>query len=341
MTMNVAVIGLGMGQDHLRNYANIPTVRTLAIADIDENRLKTSAATYNVPRACADYRDVLAMPDVDAVSVCLPNDLHAPVTLAALQAGKHVLCEKPMAMSVAQARQMRDTAAAQHKTLAIAQNYRWAFGPDSLYLKHIISQGKLGQIYYVHSVSLRRRTFMRGQKTWFNDKQRSGGGALIDMGPHMTDLAMWFAGDFTPVQVSGVARTALMVDTDVDDLASALIRLKGGATIALESTWESFTKPAMSVSVMGTRGGALFDLTAPQGKRLTVYGADDNTLWESTLADIRLPEPPDASVQAHFIRNLIAGTTPENSADRGVAVMQVLEAVYQSSASGHDVTIEN
>jgi predicted dehydrogenase len=341
MTYNVAVIGLGMGQNHLRSYSAIPDVQILATADIDEDRLKTCTATYNVPRPCTDYREVLAMPDIDAVSVCLPNFLHAPVTIEALQAGKHVLVEKPMAMSVQEAQAMIAEAARQGKTLAVSMNYRWDFNPDAHYLKQLITQGKLGEVYYIRSASLRRRTFLRGQKRWFTQKQRSGGGALIDMGPHMMDLSMWFAGDFTPVQVSGVTRTALMTDTDVDDLSSALIRLKGGAAIALESTWESFTQPGVTVTVMGTKGGAVFNLLAPAGQRLTLFSADGDTLQQSTPVDIRLAETPDASVQAHFIRSLRNQCAPENAGERGLAVMRVLEAVYQSSATGRDVEVRD
>ncbi len=339
MCFNVAVIGLGMGQGHLRNYGAIPDVQVLAIADVDEDRLKTCTDRYGVPRPCTDYREVLAMPDINAVSVCLPNDLHAPVTLEALRAGKHVLVEKPMAMSAREAQAMIDEAAARGKTLAVSMNYRWDFNPDAHYLKQLIERGQLGEVYYVRSVSLRRRTFLRGQKTWFSQKQRSGGGALIDMGPHMLDLAMWFAGDFTPVRVSGVTRTALMVDTDVDDLASALIRLKGGATIALESTWESFTQPALSVTVLGTRGGAVFNLMAPPGERLTLFGADGNTLLESRPVDIRPDPAPDASVQANFICSLRDRCVPETTGERGLAVMRIFDAVYQSSSSGKDVLI--
>jgi predicted dehydrogenase len=155
----------------------------------------------------------------------------------------------------------------------------------------------------------------------------------------MVDLAMWLADDFSPVQVSGVVRTAHMVDTDVDDFASALIRLRGGATIALESTWESFTRPALSVSVFGTQGGALVDLTQPPGKRLTLFGADGNTLLETVPVDIQLPIPVETSVQEHFIDCLRTHRRPDNSAERGLAVMRVLDAVYQSSATGCDVTL--
>jgi predicted dehydrogenase len=279
----VAVIGLGMGREHLRGYSTVRDVQIAAIADIDADRLRFAVDQYHVPFATADYHEVLAMPEIDAVSVCLPNDMHAPVVIAALQAGKHVLVEKPMAQSAAQAEAMIAVATECDKTLAVAVNYRWNLAPESYYLKQLITQGDLGSVYYVRSVSLRRRTFVRGHKSWFSDKRRSGGGGLIDMGPHMLDLAMWYAGDYAPVSVSGVARTALMVDTDVDDLASALIRMQGGATLALESTWESFTRPALAVTVLGTRGGAILDLMAPAKQRLTLFGEDDNTLTEIAL----------------------------------------------------------
>jgi predicted dehydrogenase len=337
--MNIAVIGLGMGREHLRAYSLIPEVRILAIADLDEGRLRPMAEQYRVPQAYTDYRELLALKEFDLVSVCLPNYLHAPVTMEALKAGKHVLVEKPMAMFSAEAEAMIATAKEQRRTLAVSMNYRWAFNPDAFYLKHLIAQGKLGSIYYIRSVSLRRRTFVRGQKSWFSDKKRSGGAAVMDMGPHMVDLAMWFADDYAPVQVSGVTRTAIMVDTDVDDFASALIRLQGGATIALESTWESFTRPGLSLTVLGTRGGAILNLGAPQGQRLTLFGEDDNTLLEAIPVDIRLPTPPEATVQEHVVRSIRAGRQPENSAERGLAVMRVLEAIYQSSAVGRDVVL--
>jgi len=337
--MNVGVIGLGMGREHLRGYGLIPDVCILAVADLDEGRLRPAAEQYHVPHAFTDYRELLALKELDLVSVCLPNYLHAPVTLEALKAGRHVLVEKPMAMSSAEAEAMIAAAKEQGRTLAVAMNYRWAFNPDTFYLKQLITQGKLGDIYYIRSVSLRRRTFLRGQKSWFSDKARSGGAAVMDMGPHMVDLAMWFASDYAPVQVSGVTRTAIMVDTDVDDFASALIRLKGGATVALESTWESFTRPGLSITVLGARGGAILNLGAPQGQRLTLFGEEDNTLFEVAPVDIRLPAPPEATVQEHVVHSIRAGRQPENSAERGLAVMRALEAIYRSSATGRDVAL--
>jgi predicted dehydrogenase len=337
---NVAVIGLGMGQGHLKEYSTLPDVQILAIADLDETRLKSCTDQYHVPHACTDYKKLLAMREIDLVSVCLPNYLHAPVTIDALNAGKHVLVEKPMAMNAAEAEAMIAAAKKRRKTLAVSMNYRWAFGPDTLYLKYLITQGKLGRIYYVRTVSLRRRSFLRGHKTWFSEKKRSGGGGLIDMGPHMLDLAMWLSGDFSPVQVSGATGTAIMTDTDIDDFSTGLIRMKSGVTIALESTWASYTRPAGTVTVFGTAGGAILDLSAAKGQRVTLFGEQDQTLFEQTLVGIHIPEPQPASVQEHVVQSIRAGRKPENAGERGLAVMRVIDGIYRSSETGRDVVIE-
>lgn len=336
---NVGVIGLGMGRGHLQGYSTLKDVKILAISDLMDERLSACAETYHVPHAFKDYHDLLAMPEIDAVSVCLPNYLHAPVTIEALKAGKHVLIEKPMAKTAAEGEAMLAAAKEVGKTLAVSFNYRWAFGPDSWYLKHLIDQGRFGDLYYIRTVSLRRRTMLRGTKSWFTQKALSGGAAAIDMGPHMLDLAMWFANDYSPMQVSGVTRTAIMTDTDIDDFAVALVRLKSGVNICLESTWEAFTRPGIGITVLGTEGGAIFDMAAPQGKRLTLFGADGNTLTETTPVEIVLPEKPEATVQEHFIKCLNRGCQPSNSAETGIAVMRILDAIYQSSETGRDVVI--
>ncbi|MBM3279419.1 MAG: Gfo/Idh/MocA family oxidoreductase [Candidatus Handelsmanbacteria bacterium] len=338
--MKVGVIGLGMGRAHLQAYKAFAQAEIVGIADLDESRLKASAAEYGIGHTFTDYHQLLALPELEAVSVCLPNHLHEPVTVDALRARKHVLVEKPMARTPAEARAMKEVAEASGKVLGISMNYRWIVGPDSWYLKHLIEQGRLGHIYYVRAYTLRRRTFPRGHKTWFTQKALSGGAALMDMGPHLLDLAMWLAGDYRPKQVSGTTRTALMTDTDVDDFGVVLVRMAGGAAIYLESTWASFTRPGVGLVVMGTEGGAILDLSAPQGKRLTVMGAEGETHQEITPVDIQLPFTPEASIQEHFIRRVAAGQQPETTAERGLAVVQVIDGAYRSSQSGHEVVIE-
>jgi predicted dehydrogenase len=125
----------------------------------------------------------------------------------------------------------------------------------------------------------------------------------------------------------------------VDDFATALVRLSQGATVALESTWACFSRPGLSVTVFGTQGGAILDLTQPAGKRLTLFTQEDNTLLESVPVEISLPMPVEATVLEHFANCVRSGRTPENSAERGIGVMQVLEAIYESSNLGRDVVL--
>lgn len=340
--LNVAVVGLGAGHGHLHAYAKIPDVRILAVADLDVARLDRVAAEFQIPQTFANYRDMLAVDAIDAVSVCLPNFLHAPVAIEALQAGKHVLVEKPMATTAADAAAMVAAATKAGRTLAVSMNYRWGFAPDSLDLKRRIANGDFGEIYYIRGVALRHRTFPRGYngpRSWFTDRARSGGGGLIDMGPHVLDLAMWLADDFAPVSVSGVTRTAIMDDTDVDDLATALVRMRGGATINLEVTWASHTRPGLTLTILGTRGGAIFDLGAPSGQRLTLFSDDEWSLLETKPSELQLAPDADRSIQEHFVRSLAAGRPPETNGTRGLAVIRVIDAIYRSSSAGHEILL--
>lgn len=335
----VGVIGLGMGQAHLKGYSDLADVEILGIADIDPKRLATCAEQYRIKHALTDYRELLALPGLEAVSVCLPNYLHGPVTVEALKAGLHVLVEKPMAKSVADAQSMVAAAAATGKTLAVSLNYRWSLQPESFYLKQLIERGQFGEIYYVRTQSLRRRTGVPAT-SWFRHKELSGGAAARDMGPHMLDLAMWLADDYAAERVSGTVGTKIMTDSDVDDFSAGLIHLKGGCTIMLESTWASFTKPACAVSVFGSRGGAVLDLAAGKENRLTLFGKEGETYVETHPVEVLLAEPPEPSIQAHFVNCLRSGRTPETSAERGLAEMKVLDAIYASSEQRREIVIE-
>lgn len=340
--INVAVIGLGwVGPYHLRGYSAIPGVRIVAIADLVGDLLEKYGKMYDVPHTVMDYREVLAISEIDAVSVCLPNHLHLPVTKEALEAGKHVLVEKPMARSAAEAEEMIAAAAEHAKTLAVSLNYRWDYAPQMSYLKRLIASGELGRIYYIRSVSIRRRTPIEPQRTWLHHRECSGGAAVMDMGPHLLDLAMWLLDDFSPVGVYGSTDTAIMVDTEVDDFGTALVRMRGGAVISLESTWASYTYPQVSITIYGTRGGALLNMDdfRKQEQSLTLFGEVDGSFVETSPVDIILPEPAEASVQEHFINSIRSGRQPENSAERGLAVMRVLDAIYESSKTGRDVVI--
>jgi len=137
--------------------------------------------------------------------------------------------------------------------------------------------------------------------------------------------------------VSGVARTAIMTDTDIDDYACGLVRMKGGCTISIESTWASHTRPGLSVTVLGTKGGAVLDMSSSQV--LTFFGEDGATLTESKPTEIVLSPDMEPRVQAHFVDCIRTGKAAENTPARGLAVMQIIEGIYRSSADGREVRI--
>ncbi len=337
--VNVGVVGLVMGGEHLQGYKRVPDVKILAICDLNQALLKEQAEKFSVPHTFSDYRKMLEVEELDAVTIALPNFLHCPVTLDALEAGKHVLIEKPMAMNSSEAEKMIKKAKEKSKVLAVAMNYR--FAPERMMLKKMVERGELGEIYYVRAVSLRRRTFSRellesaDSLPWFARKEKSGGGSLIDMGPHMLDMAMWYCNDFKPVSAYGVT-SYRMKNGDADDLSSALVKLSGGVTISLVSTWESFTKPRFFISLFGTKGGAETD-------PLRIYREVDGADIEVKPGDVEMSEDSFicamSGLQSHFVECIRDGKRCQVSGEKGLVVMKIIDAIYESAETGKEVEI--
>ena len=206
--LKVAVIGCGgISGVHLPAYAKNPNVEIYALCDINEKNLNHRGDEYNVDpaRRFLNVNDMLtACPEIDAVSVCTWNAAHAECTIAALNAGKHVLCEKPMAMNAQEAEAMADAARRNNKVLMIGFVRR--FGNDCCLLKDFIDNDQFGEIYYAKTTYLRRKGFPGG---WFGDKARSGGGPLIDLGVHVIDLTRYLMGRPQPVSVYGATFSKL------------------------------------------------------------------------------------------------------------------------------------
>lgn len=333
--IKVGVIGLGMGKAHLEGYSKIPEVEIIAICDINDSLLKKQAEKFNVRYTFSDYHKLLEMEELNAVSIALPNFLHCPVALEALDKEKHVLVEKPLAMNSQEAEEMVKKAREKKRILAVAMNYR--FTPEMSFLKRIIEKGQLGEIYYIRTIFLRRKTFAQkfahsnDPRTWFVRKEKSGGGVLIDLGPHLIDLAMWLSNDFNGISCYGVTFYK-MNNGDVDDLASALIKLSKGVLISLESSWESFTKERFFTSIFGTEGGAE---THPLRIYKEVNGVDVEINPELKNEN----ETETETVQYHFIESIKKGKEPEFSGEKGLAVMKVIDAIYKSAEIGKEVKI--
>jgi len=269
--LKIGVIGCGVGRFHLAGYSKLPNVEIAALAGLDEARCRQLAAEYGIPRRFKDYRDLLALPEIEAVSVCVPNSLHAPVATAAFAAGKHVLCEKPLAATVAEGEAIVQAARQARRKLMVSFNYR--FRGDSQTLKRHVAAGGLGEVYYVKAGWL-RRSGIPGIGSWFTCQAQAGGGPLIDLGVHVLDLALWFLDYPEIVAVSGATYAKFgprgkgfwggdrfpsgTAGCDVEDLATAFVRLAGGATMAVETSWASYTSAGddYHVHLFGDEGGA-------------------------------------------------------------------------------------
>src|SRR5690349_3817237 len=272
--LRVGVIGAGVGALHLAAYAQIPEVEISALAGLDDDRVRTVAAEYKVPRTYREYEQLLAAPDVDAVSICLPNVLHAPVSIAALQAGKHVLVEKPLARTPAEGRAMMAAAHETGRILMVSFDKRYR--GDVQWLKQYVDSGALGRIYYAKAHWMRRSGIPR-LGSWFVSKEQAGGGPLIDLGVHVLDMALYLMGEPQPQAISANTYAEFgprglkgsgsawarpihgeTLPYEVEDLATAFIRLDGGATLLLEASWATHSAAGddFGVTLYGTEGGA-------------------------------------------------------------------------------------
>jgi len=348
--LRVGVIGAGVGKAHLAGYRACPEAELVALCDMDAERLKAVADQYQVPQRFTDYHEMLASAGIDAVSVALPNNLHAPVSIAAMKAGKHVLCEKPLAATLSDAEAMVAASQATGRKLMITFYYRYR--GDAQYIKRMMEGGELGRVYHVRAGWMRRRGIPK-PGGWFTRKAMSGGGPLIDLGVHILDLTMWFLGYPEVATVTGVTHNALaslgkgaampfrVQDYDVEDLAAAFLRLKNGASISLEISWASNSSASDDyfVHLRGDQRGA--ELTVHNYARedtLRLYGDLDGQPVE-----FRPALPPTISGHEGAVREFLAaireGREPSSPATQGLVISRLLDAIYRSAATGREIVL--
>ncbi len=351
--IKVAVIGTGsISNEHIGAYLKNPDVELYAFCDINPVQLQKMAEKYGVKRTFTDVHEMLKLKEIDAVSVCTWNSAHAPCAIAALNAGKHVLCEKPMATSAEEARAMKEAAEKNGKLLMIGFVRR--YGNDCRVLKDFIASDYFGDFYYAKATYLRRNGNPGG---WFGDKSRSAGGPLIDLGVHVIDLTRYLMGNPKPVSVYGATFQKLLnrpniksqkdytsVSSsekdicDVEDLASAMIRYDNGAVLSIEASFSlNIKKDEGKIELFGTKGGAKLD------PELEMY-----TEINDYLADVSLDYPTALSFDGlfaneinHYISCIKDGVSCKSPAEDGIAIMEILDAVYESSRTGHEVILEN
>ncbi len=344
--IKVGVIGTGgiANAAHLPGYAQLPDeCEIYALCDIDPAALERTRAKFPVQHAFDDYQKLLELDELDAVSICTPNYAHYLPTVDALKAGKHVICEKPIAMNAAEAAEMVKTSRQTGKILQIGYCHRFANTNQTL--KRYIDAGELGEIYYAHATAMR----VRGIPGWgvFIDKEKQGGGPLIDIGVHILDLTLWLMGHPKPISASGVTYQKFGKRPDVvgflgqwdhtkftvEDFASALIRFENGATVVLESSFcANIQKDSFSTQILGTNGGAETDpFRIVQEKHHSIGTYEP-----------KIPNPNNNTYSAEikdFIACIQEGREPLVTGEHGLMVAQIMDAIYQSSELGREVKI--
>lgn len=363
--MKVGVIGTGL----IADFAHLPGYRAVgadvvAVADVVRARAERMAHKYEVAHVYQDYHDLLARPEIEAVSVTVPNHLHYPITLDALKAGKHVLVEKPMAMNLAEARTMQRTAEEAGRVLMVGFNSR--FRTDVQKLRRLIAGGRLGDIYFAATGYLRRRGYPSG---WFTVKRESGGGPVVDIGIHVMDFTRYLVGSPRPLSV--VAETARKFGPvpvedgvwessdvreglrdgsifDVEDFATAWIRFEGGLVMTLETAWTAnLPRDRVYANLLGTKAGAAIDSYHPihkQGEGGGVVETVDLFTEEAgMIADVAVPytaRPSHTEEIRHFLAVIEGREKPIMGAEDGVIMQAILDAIYESAEAKREVTID-
>lgn len=343
--VRVGIIGAGniAQNQHIPAYLKQKDVELVGICDINEERAKEVAAKYNMKYATKDFNDLLALDEIDAVSVCTWNNAHAEIAIAAANAGKHVLCEKPMAMNVIEAEAMLKAAEKNGKTFMLGFVNR--FRADSKVIKAMADAGKYGEIYFAKAGWLRRRGTPLG---WFTDISKSGGGPVIDIGVHVIDLTWYFMGKPKPISVSstihkkigdyktkGVSRwVALDIDNlvyNVEDSACGFIRFENGATMNFDVSWAINGKNTGIFSdIFGTKAGASLN-------PLKIFGEEEDYLVDSS--PIAKDEDSFANEIRHFIDCVKENKKPIVPAEDGLLVQKMLNGIYASAEAGKEILL--
>ena len=345
--LNVGIIGTGWpGQQHALALAKIDEAKLQAVAEVDPARRSAFEKEFSPEKSYEDYTELLKDQEVDAAIICLPNFLHFPASLAALEAGKHVLCEKPPTMNLAEMKVLREEAAKRRLVYYFSRQFR--FTPAMRAAKKAIEDGRLGKIYHAQTMFIRSRGIPAWGGGWFTDKKRSGGGALIDIGIHALDAVWFLMGSPRPVSISAkVFRNfAHLVDVpvfDVEDAAFAFIRFENDAVVQLETCWAGnltddipprppFGQEMVNSTVYGTKG-------AVRLKPLTLF-EDQNGTIVPVLLQAAGDEPGGFELQLRNFLDAINGSAPPiNNADQAVELMEIIEGVYASSELGHEVPV--
>jgi predicted dehydrogenase len=341
-TVRIGVIGAGgISNAHMGGYKQLEGVEVVAVADVVPGKAKAWAERYDVPNAFEDHRKLLAMPEIDGVSVCTYNRAHMPPTVDALRAGKHVLCEKPMAHSLEDAVAMLKASRESGKILTIGLHSRYS--PRQRLAKEIATSGALGTLYYGEIVSHRRRGIPGGT---FINKETAGGGAVIDIGVYSLDTALEILGHPKPVSVSALttdrigkshtpAQGTWRWDPEkfnVEEFGAAWVRFENGSVLLFKTSWAVHVDSLGKSFFLGDKGGLQLD-------PLEIYRDEFGSLVNITpkLSEERVDRFKVETQE--FVDAIRDGKPAPIPAEEVVWTNVIMDGIYRSAAEGREVAV--
>ena len=353
--LRIGVIGCGgiCRSVHMPGWSKIEDAEVVALCDIQVERAQAMAETYGVAQVYEKYEDLLNIPGLDAVDICTPNYLHSVIAVKALEKGMNVFCEKPDAISVAEAEKMKAAAEKNGKVLMVMRNNRYML--ISSFLKQYIDEGRMGEIYAARCGWQRRRG-VPGKGGWFTTKSKSGGGPLIDLGVHMIDLTMWLMGNPTPVAVSGCTYNKFANNNaadashtrpkdrsmdgtfDVEDLAMGFIRFDNGACLQLEFSWASnIEKEQRFFELRGTDSGAQW---SSADNKLKIFTEEYRRTVDylPNIDNTKGVQIHEANLR-HFVDVLLHRAEPMFVPQQGINMIKILDAIYRSAECGREILL--
>lgn len=360
--LGVGIIGTGFGLMHLLGFRQCEQVQVAAVCQRTPGKAEAFAQQHSVPYACTDYRQVIAHPDVHAVSIAAPPYVHHEMTLAALAAGKHVLCEKPFAMNARQGREMYERAQASGLTHATAFN--WRFLPGVSWTKELIDEGFLGRIYHANLTwCMERQADPNIPLLWRHQKEFAGFGVLGDIGPHVVDILRWLLGDFrtvsahtmTALRERKVAGSNDVVKADAEDVCAFIGEMVSGTQVSVQLSRVAYVSNYHRLELYGSDGALVYHADPKDGTWISgrVQGAKAG---EKVLKELPIPERLRAGLDTsdlgaavgnflfarlaqRFVHGVRTGQPVTPSFFEGLKSQEVLDAIVQSAAEQRWIAI--
>lgn len=344
--LKIGIIGAGgiVSGAHLNpGWLVVPDAELVAVCDINQTAAETLAKKFNIPKVFTSYEEMLKLGEIDAVDICTPNKVHTPAVIAALEAGKHVLCEKPLAVSVAEIQAIHAVAQKTDRILMTAQHHR--FSPASTAIKAWVDTGALGEVYHAR-VNATRRNWLPTSPGFINP-ELSGGGPCMDIGVHALDTALWLMGFPKPVRVSGRAHTNFAKGFDipgewgewdrtlfgVEDFASGYVHFANGSTMVLEASWLQHQE---TEELNATLQGKKASIRWPDGRFHTVA---NRALVDGKVLPQPLRKPAHTEEILAFADAIRTGKSSPVPLEQTIYVIAILEAIMQSSQLNQEVTV--